>query len=153
MLRRVTVVVVLAVVAVTAATVSYRVLTLPERGELRRPVVPFTQWAERNGQSRQAMVQQCETVNETNADRAWCLQQHLEVAQRVWRGSPEGMGDFWTASELSSKRDLYLVVGAYVLFALAVGLLIVRVIAQLGDYVASPGASWHARGPSPDRSG
>src|SRR5918999_6155291 len=109
-----------ATAALTAGSVAYAVLTLPEPGDLRHPVVPFAQWAEQQSIPRQAIAEQCATVNETAEDRAWCLRQHVGDVRRRWRASQAATAEAWLASEISTKRDLYLVVGAYILFTLAI---------------------------------
>ena len=77
------------------------------------------------------MAEQCATVNETAAARNWCFRQQIAAAQRDWRRSSASRGVYWAATELSAKRDTYLIVGTYVLFTLAVGSLFVRVVTRL----------------------
>jgi hypothetical protein len=117
--------------ALTAGSGAYAVLSLPEPGDVRRSVVPFRQWAEQHSLPKQAMIEQCATVNETADGRAWCFRQQIGEARQRWLRAQAGMAEAWTESELSLKRDLYLVVGAYVLFTLAIGGLTVRTVTRL----------------------
>jgi hypothetical protein len=122
---------VVGVVALTVAAVSYAVLTLPAAGQAKRLVQPYGQWAEQHAASPRAMAEQCETVNETAAARNWCFSRQIAAARREWRRSSASRGVDWAASELAAKRDMYLIVGAYVLFTLAVGSLAVRLVTRL----------------------
>ncbi len=130
MLRRVLLLLILAVVVATAAAVSYAVLRLPESGDVQRPALSFIAWAEENGRPTETITAECQAVNETTDGRQACFIQLIEEAQTQWRESRFGTDDLWTASELSTKRNAYLGVGAVILLALGVGLLAVRVMTQ-----------------------
>lgn len=114
----------------TVAAVSYAVLTLPEPGDVQRPALSFIDWAEENGWSSETTAASCASVNETAEGQQVCFINLLEKTQEEWRKSRDGTDDRWTTSELTTKRNSYLGVGALILFALGVGLLAVRVIPQ-----------------------